>query len=198
MSLLTHTQTHVCVQVATFEEPDYNLEQYKTSSRLAAQMLFTIQNAYGEIDGAVIGDFGCTVDSPLVDAPLPWSMAFDSVCDCHRWHWSAHNRGTCHGCSVRSTHHSSFFPLQPLSALVDNRVPCYRRTVSVDVDESALAIAKRNIEEYELEDDAELIHMNIDSDTLRGNTAGLCDALCAVVVANKYCCSCRCIGREGH
>lgn len=47
-------------EVSTFEEPDYQLEQYKTSADIAAHVIFTIANAYGDIgEGKLVADFGC-------------------------------------------------------------------------------------------------------------------------------------------
>lgn len=46
-------------EVRTFDEPDYMLEQYKTSAHLAAQILYNIEGTFGDIDGKVVADFGC-------------------------------------------------------------------------------------------------------------------------------------------
>ena len=46
-------------QVTPFEEFDYMLEQYPTSPHLAARILFTISSVYDDIDGMLVGDFGC-------------------------------------------------------------------------------------------------------------------------------------------
>jgi hypothetical protein len=46
-------------QVRPFDAPSVELEQYKTSAHLAARMLFTIQEVYGDIQGKVVADLGC-------------------------------------------------------------------------------------------------------------------------------------------
>ena len=42
-----------------FAEPKYQLEQYKTSAELAAQVIFSVENAYGDIGGRLVADLGC-------------------------------------------------------------------------------------------------------------------------------------------
>lgn len=42
-----------------FDAPKLALEQYNTSAELAANMIYTIDNEYGEIGDCVVGDFGC-------------------------------------------------------------------------------------------------------------------------------------------
>ena len=45
--------------VKGFSEPDFRLEQYKTSAHLAAVMLMTIEDGYGDIEGHAVADLGC-------------------------------------------------------------------------------------------------------------------------------------------
>ena len=95
---------HRTCQVRAFDAPDVMLEQYKTSSHLAAHMLFTIQDAYGEIEGKTIADFGCGTGilaigsqvlgagygcrAPRLFAPVCWfagcacGVVYCSVCVC--------------------------------------------------------------------------------------------------------------------
>lgn len=45
-------------EVDDFEAPKYQLEQYKTSAAIAARALYSIEQAYGDIEGRIVGDFG--------------------------------------------------------------------------------------------------------------------------------------------
>ena len=45
-------------RIAVFETPKIELEQYPTSAHIAAAMLHTIQNMYGDIEGKVVCDLG--------------------------------------------------------------------------------------------------------------------------------------------
>jgi 2-polyprenyl-3-methyl-5-hydroxy-6-metoxy-1,4-benzoquinol methylase len=45
--------------VDSFEDPKIKLEQYETPSHIASQILFTIQNNYGDLEGKLVGDLGC-------------------------------------------------------------------------------------------------------------------------------------------
>ena len=56
---LKHFQS-VLQGVKDFESPNFKLEQYKTSAHLAAVMLFTIQEEFGDIEDRVVADMGCT------------------------------------------------------------------------------------------------------------------------------------------
>ena len=56
---LKHFQS-VLQGVKDFEAPNFKLEQYKTSAHLAAVMLFTIQEEFGDIEDRVVADMGCT------------------------------------------------------------------------------------------------------------------------------------------
>lgn len=46
-----------CVRL--FEEPNVMLEQYPTSAHIAARILYTAQQSFEDIEGRVVGDFGC-------------------------------------------------------------------------------------------------------------------------------------------
>lgn len=46
-------------QVDVFESPKLLLEQYPTRPHIAACMLYTIHNTFGDIEGKVIADLGC-------------------------------------------------------------------------------------------------------------------------------------------
>lgn len=66
--------------VRAFEAPSVELEQYKTSAHLAARMLFTIQEDYGDIEGKVVADLGCgtgvlAIGSQVLGAG--YTIAFD-------------------------------------------------------------------------------------------------------------------------
>lgn len=45
-------------QVERFRDPKYKLEQYNTSSHLAARMVFTADTVYDDIEDKVVADFG--------------------------------------------------------------------------------------------------------------------------------------------
>ncbi|XP_069009890.1 rRNA N6-adenosine-methyltransferase METTL5 [Embiotoca jacksoni] len=62
-------------QVDTFEEPKILLEQYPTSPHIAACMLDTIQNTFGDIEGRLVADLGCgcgvlSIGAAVLDAGL--------------------------------------------------------------------------------------------------------------------------------
>ncbi|XP_056145103.1 rRNA N6-adenosine-methyltransferase METTL5 [Lampris incognitus] len=62
-------------QVDTFEDPKILLEQYPTSPHIAACMLYTIHNTYGDIEGKLVADLGCgcgvlSVGAAMLDAGL--------------------------------------------------------------------------------------------------------------------------------
>jgi len=46
-------------EVDVFDEPKIQLEQIPTSPHLAARMIYAAQVQYGDIEGKIIGDFGC-------------------------------------------------------------------------------------------------------------------------------------------
>lgn len=57
----------------TFENPKINLEQYTTTPHIAACILHTAQNVYGDIKGKTIADLGCgsgvlCIGAALLDA----------------------------------------------------------------------------------------------------------------------------------
>lgn len=41
-----------------YEKPKIKLEQYETPSHIASQILFNIQNNYGDLEGKVVADLG--------------------------------------------------------------------------------------------------------------------------------------------
>jgi len=45
--------------VETFQKPNILLEQYPTRPHIAARMLHTIDTRYDDVEGKVVGDFGC-------------------------------------------------------------------------------------------------------------------------------------------
>jgi len=46
-------------RVPEFPEPSYELEQYKTSAELAAEVVFSVERAFGDIGGRLVADLGC-------------------------------------------------------------------------------------------------------------------------------------------
>ena len=46
-------------EVEVFDEPKIELEQIPTSPHIAASMIFTAVSNYGDIEGQMVGDFGC-------------------------------------------------------------------------------------------------------------------------------------------
>ncbi|ORX93497.1 S-adenosyl-L-methionine-dependent methyltransferase [Basidiobolus meristosporus CBS 931.73] len=46
-------------EVAVFDNPKIQFEQYPTTPHLAARMLYTAQNSYEDIEDKAVGDFGC-------------------------------------------------------------------------------------------------------------------------------------------
>ncbi|GMH35189.1 hypothetical protein BSKO_03057 [Bryopsis sp. KO-2023] len=45
--------------VATFENPKVELEQYPTRPHIAARVLYTAETSFEDIEGKVVADFGC-------------------------------------------------------------------------------------------------------------------------------------------
>lgn len=45
--------------IAPFEEPKVELEQYPTGPHIAARMLYTVANSFDEFDGQTVIDLGC-------------------------------------------------------------------------------------------------------------------------------------------
>jgi len=56
---LKHLQSAL-ESVRDFSDPNFKLEQYRTSAHLAAAMLFAIEGEFGDIEDRVVADFGCT------------------------------------------------------------------------------------------------------------------------------------------
>jgi predicted RNA methylase len=46
-------------EVDVFDDPKIELEQIPTSPHIASMMIFTAASMYGDIEGKMIGDFGC-------------------------------------------------------------------------------------------------------------------------------------------
>jgi predicted RNA methylase len=46
-------------EVDPFESPKIELEQIPTSPHIASRMIFTAASMYGDIEGQMVGDFGC-------------------------------------------------------------------------------------------------------------------------------------------
>lgn len=44
--------------IAPFEQPKVELEQYPTGAHLASRMLYTIENSYGDFGGKLVADLG--------------------------------------------------------------------------------------------------------------------------------------------
>ena len=49
----------ILTEVDPFDNPKVQLEQYPTSSHLAARMIYTAATSFGDIEGQSVGDFGC-------------------------------------------------------------------------------------------------------------------------------------------
>lgn len=45
--------------VSDFEEPQFQLEQYRTTPEIAAHMLYTIHQTYDDIENKLVADLGC-------------------------------------------------------------------------------------------------------------------------------------------
>ncbi|XP_050421900.1 rRNA N6-adenosine-methyltransferase METTL5 [Adelges cooleyi] len=56
--------------IETFENPKIDLEQYKTSSHIAACILHTAQHVYGDIAGKTVADLGCGTGVLCIGAAL--------------------------------------------------------------------------------------------------------------------------------
>jgi len=50
---------HALEDIETFENPNIELEQYTTSSHIAACILHTAQFVYNDISGKCVADLGC-------------------------------------------------------------------------------------------------------------------------------------------
>ena len=71
-------------QVDVFEKPKVDLEQYPTTAHIAAHMLYTIDNTFGDIEGKLVGDLGCgcgvlSIGSCMLESAM--TIGFDVDCD---------------------------------------------------------------------------------------------------------------------
>ena len=101
--------------VEVFEDANYMLEQYPTTPRHAANMVWLMEENYGDVEGKVVLDLGC-------------------------------------GCGILSI----------ASVMMGSG-----KTIGVDIDESALEVARRNLDEFEMDDVVDLVHCDV-SDGLQG------------------------------
>ena len=62
-------------QVKVFDEPDYELEQYPTSSLLASKMIFQAHSNYDDIQDRDVADFGCGTCMLSLAAVRPLSQS---------------------------------------------------------------------------------------------------------------------------
>ena len=85
-------------QVKVFDEPDYELEQYPTSSLLASKMIFQAHSNYDDIQDRDVADFGCGTcmlslaavgSTQQLSSPLPFIT-----------HTHTHSTG-CNGSQIR-------------------------------------------------------------------------------------------------
>ena len=53
------TLSSILSRVKVFDDPDYELEQYPTSSLLASKMIFQAQSNFEDIRDRHVADFGC-------------------------------------------------------------------------------------------------------------------------------------------
>jgi len=58
-SMKLKTLQHALEDIETFENPKIELEQYTTSSHIAACILHTAQFVYNDINGKCVADLGC-------------------------------------------------------------------------------------------------------------------------------------------
>eukprot|EP00596_Hydrurales_sp_CCMP1899_P003115 CAMPEP_0119035186 /NCGR_PEP_ID=MMETSP1177-20130426/2135_1 /TAXON_ID=2985 /ORGANISM="Ochromonas sp, Strain CCMP1899" /LENGTH=88 /DNA_ID=CAMNT_0006993147 /DNA_START=135 /DNA_END=398 /DNA_ORIENTATION=+ len=70
-------------EVDQFENPKIDLEQVCTSPHIAARMIFTAANTYGDIENCTVGDFGCgpgilSIASSLMGASIVCGFDCDS------------------------------------------------------------------------------------------------------------------------
>ena len=70
-------------QVDVFENPKVDLEQYPTTPHIAAHMLYTIDNTFGDIEGKLVGDLGCgcgvlSIGSCLLGSAMTFAFDVDS------------------------------------------------------------------------------------------------------------------------
>jgi hypothetical protein len=62
-------------EIDDFANPKFELEQYKTGAELAARILFTIENSYGDIQGKLVGDLGAFKKCERLEGPYPQSQS---------------------------------------------------------------------------------------------------------------------------
>ena len=70
-------------QVDVFENPKVDLEQYPTTPHIAAHMLYTIDNTFGDIEGKLVGDLGCgcgvlSIGSCMLGSAMTFGFDVDS------------------------------------------------------------------------------------------------------------------------
>eukprot|EP01134_Creolimax_fragrantissima_P005329 CFRG5329T1 len=64
-------------QLDSFEDPKILLEQYPTPPHIAARMMYTIENSFGDIGGKAVADLGC---GPAVLATAAEMLGASYVC----------------------------------------------------------------------------------------------------------------------
>lgn len=75
---------HILEEIETFENPKIELEQYTTSSHIAACILHTAQFVYGDITNKCVADLGCgsgilTIGAALLDARYCTGYIYSTV-----------------------------------------------------------------------------------------------------------------------
>lgn len=60
--------------IAVFDNPKVELEQYPTGPHLASRLLFTVDNAYNEFEGKVVADLGCGTGMLSIGAAMLGSL----------------------------------------------------------------------------------------------------------------------------
>jgi len=75
---------HILKEIETFENPKIELEQYNTSSRIAACILHTAQFVYGDVTNKCVADLGCgsgilTIGATLLDAQYCTGYIYSTV-----------------------------------------------------------------------------------------------------------------------
>lgn len=73
----------------TFENPNIDLEQYTTSSHIAACVLHTAQFVYDDIAGKSIADLGCgsgvlTIGAALLGAKYCTGITYYNIAFCYK------------------------------------------------------------------------------------------------------------------
>ena len=67
-----------------FAKPRIDLEQYETRPHLAARILYTIEQSYGDISGKVVADLGCgpgrlAIGASLLNADFIYGFDIDAA-----------------------------------------------------------------------------------------------------------------------